>query len=293
MVVKKKAKKASKKKAVKSKEVVTKKAAAVIKASENFLPEELVGVVDTSLMGAQIDKDDIVISKAWLLQGTSTCVSDDNHEAIAGEYRNSRTLELIAGKGESFAGIVIDNYKSWQCFEEVKDAKGNLTMEYKETLNYYDHPNLKFDSVNPDTGMNIHRDLVLGYYILDMNEVMKGNAFPLILDFKRTSRNSGKDLATSIAQLASKNIPSYCKVYSFGTEQKQKETGKGKVVNYYVKTVSEGRWINKEELGVITLWAKELQKKKAEGRVHVDDTDVTGDKNDNVVEAEVVGNSRY
>lgn len=288
MAVKKKAKKTTKKKATKSKEVATKTDAAIANAADSFLPEELVGVVDTSLMGAQIDKDDIVISKAWLLQGTSTCVSDDNHEAVAGEYRNSRTLELIAEKGGSFEAIVIDNYKTWQCFEEVEGK-----MEYVETLNYFDHPNLKFDAVNLDNGRKIHRDLVLGYYILGMDEVMQGNAFPLILDFKRTSRGAGKDLATSIAQLASKSIPSYCKVYSFGTEQRQKEQGKGKVINYYVKTVSEGRWITKEELGVITTWAKELQKKKAEGRVHVDDTDVTGDKNDNVVEAEVVGNSRY
>ena len=160
-------------------------------------------------------------------------------------------------------------------------------MEYKETLNYYEHSDLKFDDVNPVTGRKIHRDLVLGYSVLLIDEIISGDAFPLVVDFKRTSREAGKNLATSIAQNASKNIPSYGKVYSFGTAQKVKEI-KGKEVRYYVKTVDEGRWITKSELSIIVQWAKELAKKKSEGKIQIDDSDVRNEVNSDVVDAEYV-----
>lgn len=250
------------------------------------LPDELAGLVDTSVMGAKVDKDDIIISKAWLLQSMSDCVTDDNHEAIAGEYRDSRTLKLIAEKGGSFDAFVISNFKTWQCFEE--DESGD--MVYSETLDYYDYPTLKFDSVNPDTGRKIHRDLVLGFYAVLAKDLLSGNPFPLIIDFKRTSRDAGKDLSTSIAQMASKNWPSYVKAFTFGSEVKTKEV-KGKEQRYFVKKVSEGRFINPQELKALTEWAKELQKKQAEGKVHVDDSDLK-DKSSHVegdvIEGEVV-----
>lgn len=270
MAKKKVAKKVAKKKVVKktSTAIATKADTAVANVG-GFLPEELQGVFDPSLMGATADKDDIIISKAWLLQQMSEAVTDDDKEGISGQYRNSRTLELIAAKGASFEAIVIDNYKTWQCFEEDGDGES----QYTKTLNYHEYPQLKYDDVNPTTGRKIHRDLVLGYFVLLMDEVMEGNAFPLIVDFKRTSRESGKSLATSIAQLASKKIPSYAMVYTFGSEQKTKEIG-GREHRYYVKTVNEGRWINKDELAVIQEWARELSKKKSEGKVSVDETDL-------------------
>ena len=293
MAKKKATKKKTVKKATASKAIATKKDTAVA-VVDSMVPEELQGMFDQNLMGAKVDKDDIIISKAWLLQQMSDAVTDDKHEAVAGEYRNSRTLELIAGKGESFEGIIIDNYKSWQCYEE--DEKGE--MQYTETLNYYEHSDLKFDSTNPVNNRAIHRDLVLGFFMLSMKEIEAGNAFPMILDFKRTSRGAGKDLSTSIAQLASKGVPSYGKVYSFGSEQKTKTNDKGKEFRYYVKTVDEGRWISKDELAVIVEWAKELAKKQQAGKVHVDDTDVKADNvsEEGVVETtatEVSGNSRF
>ena len=279
-------------KKVTSKAIATKKDTAVAVIAST-VPEELQGMFDKNLMGAEVDKDDIIISKAWLLQQMSDAVTDDKHDAVAGEYRNSRTLELIAAKGESFEGIIIHNYKSWQCYEE--DEKGE--MQYIETLNYYEYPDLKYDAVNPDNGRKIHRDLVLGFFILSMKEIAAGNAFPMILDFKRTSRYAGKDLSTSIAQLASKGVPSYGKVYSFGSEQKTKTNDKGKEFRYYVKTVNEGRWITPDELTVITEWAKELSKKQQTDNIRVDDSDVRADsKNEDAVETtskEVKGKSRF
>ena len=115
--------------------------------------------------------------------------------------------------------------------------------------------------------------------VLANDEVKEGVAFPYIIDFKGASKKAGRELTSHFAKLRSVNLPSFAKVFSFGTELVEDE------FTYYVKTVDMGRNIEREELDAVKNWITELKKNK--DKIKVDDSEEK-EGNDDIVEAEVV-----
>jgi len=221
--------------------------------------------------GDTVDSDDIIIPKLQLTQPLSDAVAEKL--ATAGEYFDSVEKKAL---GEELEIIVLKGYKTWQEFTEVKDAKGKTKMEYQRTIDYVGNESLPFDE--PENG--IHRDMVIGYYVLLLDDILNGIAFPYAVDFKRTSRQAGKQLATYCAKLRKVKRPSFSKVFKLGVKYVQDEH------NYYVKTVSMGRDLTAEEAPAVVDWVKELVNNAQ--KYQADDSDVKEESKPIEVEAEAV-----
>jgi len=221
--------------------------------------------------GAEIDTKDILIPKLMLTQGLTKAVA--RGDAKVGRYINS-VSEL--DMGDNFEALVIQSYKVWQEYKIVPNDKD----EYITTVDFYGNDKLPYQ-YKDEQGNDCKRKEVLGFYCLLLNEINEGVAFPYIIDFKGASKGAGRELATHFAKLRSSNLPSFAKVFSFGTKMvEDKHT-------YYVKTVGMGRDITREELNSVRSWIAELEKNKANMRVD-DSEEKNGDDTVDVVEADVV-----
>ena len=217
--------------------------------------------------GDNVDNDDIIVPKIQLTQQLSEAVKEKL--ADAGQFINSVEKTVL---GEPLDMIVMQNYKVWRCFEIKKGKK-----EYIETIDYVGNENLAIDEVVD--GQEIHRDKVLGFYVLLVDEIKTGMAFPYIVDFTRSSARAGKQLQTYFAKMRSVGIPSFGKVFSLTSKYIQDEH------DYYVKEVSAGRNIEKDELEAVKLWLDNIAKNK--DKMKEDDSEFKAESNNNdYVEAE-------
>ena len=224
--------------------------------------------------GEEIDSMDILIPRLTLAQGLTKAVAKG--KVPVGNYFNSTDLNVL---GDSVEALVISSYKIWQEYKVVPNGKD----EYLGTIDYYGNENLPYQYKN-EKGEDCSRKQVLGFYCLLLDEIKKGVAFPYVIDFKGASKKAGRELTSHFAKLRSVNLPSFAKVFNFGTELVEDEH------TYYVKTVDMGRNITAEELGAVKNWITELKKNK--DRIKVDDSEER-EANDTVevetveVEAEV------
>ena len=241
-----------------------------VKGGEYAVSSDLAGDLAGMGLGAgeEIDTKDILIPKLMLTQGLTKAVAKG--KVPVGIYCNS--VDLV-DFGSEFEALVIQSYKVWQEYKVVPNGKD----EYMQTLDFYSNENLPYQFKN-DKGEDCKRKEVLGFYILLLDEIANGIAFPYIVDFKGGSKSAGRELASHFAKLRSNGLPSFAKVFSFGTELVEAEH------TYYKKTVGMGRNITREELASVKTWIADLKKNK--DHIKVDDSEeLNGD--DVVVEATV------
>lgn len=220
--------------------------------------------------GDNVDNEDIIIPKIQLAQQLSQAVKDKLCDA--GDFINSVEKNVLAPAGEGIDIIVMQNYKVWREFEIVKGNK----KEYLQTIDYMGNEHLPIDETVE--GKTIHRDKVLGFYVLLVDEIKQGLAFPYIVDFTRSSARSGKQLQTYFAKMRSVGIPSFGKVFTLTSKFIQDEH------DYYVKEVSAGRNIEKDELSAVKLWLDNIAKNK--DKMREDDSDLREENTNDYVEAE-------
>jgi len=168
----------------------------------------------------------------------------------------------------------MQNYKVWRCFEVKKGKK-----EYTETIDYIGNEGLAIDE--EIGGVTIHRDKVLGFYVLLVDEIKQGMAFPYIVDFTRSSARSGKQLQTYFAKLRSVGLPSFAKVFTLSSKF---ITGEH---DYFVKEVSAGRNIETSEAQAVKLWLDNIAANK--DRMKEDDSDLRTN-GDDIIDTEVSSN---
>ncbi len=220
--------------------------------------------------GDNVDNEDIIVPKIQLCQQLSEAVKEKL--ADAGEFINSVEKSVLAPNGGGLDMIVMSNYKVWRCFKVKKGKK-----EYVETIDYVGNEDLAIDQ--EVGGVSIHRDKVLGFYVLLVDEIKSGMAFPYIVDFTRSSARSGKQLQTYFAKLRSVGLPSFAKVFTLSSKFISGEH------DYFVKEISAGRNITTEEAGAVKLWLDNISKNK--DRMKEDDSDLrTENNNDDAIEAE-------
>lgn len=224
--------------------------------------------------GDNIDNEDIILPKLQLVQALSQAVADK--QAEAGVYFN--TVDKVS-LGDKVDIIVMSSVKLWQVFKEVK-VKNQIKKEYVQTIDFIGNESLPIDEeIN---GEVIHRDKLLRFYVLLVNDLKDGIAFPHVVDFKRTSYNAGRELQSKFAKLRTVGLPSYAKVFTLGTKFVQDE------YDYYVKTVSVGRNIQADELKQVENWIVELSKNKQKYKA---DESEELETSSNIVDAEVVSNA--
>ena len=221
--------------------------------------------------GEEIDTMDIIIPSLMLTQGLTKAVAKG--KARVGRYINSMNLEDIGDKVEV---IVMDSQKLWQEYRVVPNGKD----EYLGTIEYYGNESLPYQ-YEDEKGNACTRKQVLKFFILLLEEIKGGSAFPYTVSFKGASKKAGRELSTHFAKLRSVNLPSFAKVFTLGTELVEDEH------TYYVKTVDMGRNIQKEELAAVKLWLDELKKNKE--RIVLDDSEERESFSEGTaVEAEVI-----
>jgi len=243
---------------------------AVAKATTNEVSTN-VSMFDKELVSSQatIDSQDIVISKVALVQKMSKAVDDG---AIVGSYIDSvEGNELIEREGskEYF-------FFSYQKFIQEFKVEGTES-EYLRTVDF--NADLPYTE-ETEEGL-IKRDTVIRFYALDVEEIKTGLAFPFIVDFKRTSRNAGKKLATQIQKMQTiLGVPSYAKVFELSAKLQENDKG-----SFYTKEVSAGRNISEQEVEAVEKWVRDISKRQTEGTIKVEENDI---ETAAVVDAEVV-----
>jgi len=211
--------------------------------------------------GENIDNDDIVIPKIHLAQALTPEAQDGKNPINAGSYMNSVDKSLMSDKMDMF---VIGKVKLWQFYYEVRQGK-KVTKEYLGTIEHNrDNKDLKDIVYIPNElkekaaekgvteEMLLKPDRILRFSVLLVEEVMQGLAFPYFVDFKRTSYPAGTQLESTFAKMRSVKLPSYAKVFKLSSKFVSNDH------DYYVKQVSLGRNIEKEELVAVEHWVREL-----------------------------------
>lgn len=221
--------------------------------------------------GEEIDTMDILIPSLMLTQGLTKAVAKG--KAKVGRYINSTDLK---DHGDKVEVIVMDSQKLWQEYKVVPNGKD----EYLQTIEYYGNEKLPYQYKN-EKGEDCTRKQVLKFFVLLLDEIKEGIAFPYTVSFKGGSKKAGRELSTHFAKLRTKSLPSFAKVFSLGTELVEDEH------TYYVKTVDMGRDITREELDSVKQWLAELKANK--DRIVLDDSEEREETN--TVEAEVVNES--
>lgn len=141
----------------------------------------------------EVNADNFLISKILPMQLTSPLVKDD--KAKFGEIRDSVTGELLAplGKPLAFVPVELREYwmvnrlegKNWVFEESIPYNNSNRGLAREETVN----------------GVQIKRMHCMDYYVLLMNDLLKGIDFPKTISFRSTSLRAGKVLYTRMYAL--------------------------------------------------------------------------------------------
>jgi len=256
---------------------------------------EFQGMFDSSLgsAGDTLDAEDLRIPKLTLVQAM-TKGSFNTEGAAVGNYINSIEKNDMGNELEMF---VMTDTKLWQFDYEVKKGKdvkkeyltitdfegyGDLRKNWKadalppEVLKKMEAKEISFDNMLPP-------DLIYRFYVLLVDEVKAGLAFPYILDFKRSSAPEGNKLKNIFYKMKTlAKVPSYAKVFTLSSEFVQDE------YDYYIKKCSSGRNIDKEELAAVEHWVKELSQNRNAYQDDESDNEAEGPV---TVEAEVVDSS--
>jgi len=213
-----------------------------------------------------IDPNDVLIPKLLLMQGLSDFVSQG--KANIGDIVKSVDGQVVAPRGEKLAFIPLNTFKSWRIMEKEGDR-----FEWRKN--------------EPWTAENEHRDLqwtelgnewradrTLNFYVLlvqdlkkereAMAEIAKGGAIPdgdvvvipCLLQFIRSSYNTGRQLLTEFAKAKKFKCPPASWTFNLFSETQTKDK-----TTYHVFSVERAGVTSKEDLAVAYEWYQTIATK--------------------------------
>lgn len=242
---------------------------------------EMSGMFDNTLQssGDTMDAEDIRIPKLTLIQGM-TKASFNTEGAPVGNFINSIEKMDMGNELEMF---VMSDVKLWQFDYMAPQGKNKADKkEYLTITDFEECPDIR-KNFSPNNLPQIVKDkmqakelrveqmckpdLIHRFYVVLVNEVKDGIAFPYIVDFKRSSVMEGNKLKNIFYKMRKckkmvidgkmqafpNGLPSYAKIYTLTSEFVQDE------FDYYVKKVNSGRFITADETVAVEGWARELQ----------------------------------
>ena len=242
---------------------MSKKTKEVAKATSTEVSTEMEGMFDNSLVssGDTLDAVDLRIPKLTLIQAM-TKATYNTEGAPVGSYIDSIEKTNF---GEALDLFIMNDTKLWEVKYDVKEGN-KVKTEYLGTIDYNlgnkdlrDKPRIPPElekraaekNVTPDMLSQIN--MINRFYVLKVEEVLAGTAFPYIVDFKRASYQAGVQLKNSFYKMKKlQKIPSYARVFTLKSEFIQDE------YDYYIKTVSSGRMITKDEIEAVETWVREM-----------------------------------
>ena len=208
-----------------------------------------------------VDKSDFLIPKILLMQGLSKFVADE--KAQMGDFVNSVTGEVIAGRGKPIEIIPLISFKTWIKFEETSQGKWEYRGQEPMTA-----ANAHWELDGEENGLKVRRDRALNFYVLLASEADRPDALPLLISCRRTSYMAGKKLVTYFGQCQMANQPPAA--HSLPLEGKKVQNDKG---TFYVLDVdaAKKKRVSEKQLAKAYEWYQTLKK----GGVKVDDSDLT------------------
>lgn len=240
----------------KSKEVAVKETTAV--------STEVSGMFDMSLesAGDTLDAKDLRISKLTLIQ-QMTKKSYNTEKAPEGNYIDSIEKTDL---GNSVDLFIMSDTSLW----EVKFLpKGATQKEYLATIDYTPankdlrtNPRMLPEFAQRAEKLGVDLDMLKAgeineikrFYVVKVEDVMAGSAFPFIIDFKRSSYPAGIHLKNVFYRMRTQErLPSYAKVFTLSSEMETKDNNE-----FYVKKVSAGRMITPDEVKAVEQWVREM-----------------------------------
>lgn len=227
-----------------------------------------------------ISAQDLIIPKLLLMQNTSEYVGDG--KAQMGDVLNSQTLEKLGSINEPVNIVPLKLYKTWRVYDMSGRTPTFLRQDPvtpgSERLPWEDNEN----------GMPIRRDLCMNYFVLLTKELESGDAFPMIVSFKRTSMQAGKVLSSHIFKLAYLKRPPFSQSVPLKISRQKKETntyavfeiGKGTDLSDAMKEAAS-KWL--EVLSTMNYKVDESDEEKVQGVINrassavvIDDKTVPG-----------------
>ena len=143
--------------------------------------------------------DDIIIPKLLLMHGQSEKVLQG--EKGQGDLVRSTDWETLAKRNELISVIPFTMSKTWRV-SEIVDGKAEWRREEPFTADNMDLP-WEFE----ESGKKMRRDKALNFYALLTKEAGNPTAFPIKLQFLRTSSRAGKVIADHFSKCRMLNRP--------------------------------------------------------------------------------------
>lgn len=167
---------------------------ATVETKEVAVAQETKGLsVSNALQDLGIEAGDLIIPKLLLMQNTSQMVGDD--AAKVGDIINSQSLEVLGGLGAPVDIIPLKMTKTWRVYDLGGKQPEFIRQEAVTAANV----NLPWDDT--EDGVPIRRDMCMNFFVLLVSDVVKEEAFPCVVSFKRTSMQAGKQLATHLFKM--------------------------------------------------------------------------------------------
>jgi hypothetical protein len=173
---------------------------ALVKVEEKAL---VVSQGQSALEELGVSASDLAIAKILLMQSTSEMVGDG--KANFGDMVNSLTGDKLGSIGKPVEILPLAVNKSWVIFDMSSGQPEFLRTEAFTAAN----ANQPWEG--EEDGKPVRRDQSINVYVLLVSEITSGEAFPLMVSFRRTGYAAGKALVTQILKQKMFKKPIYAR----------------------------------------------------------------------------------
>ena len=192
-----------------------------------------------------IDVGDLEIPKVMLMQNTSEFVSDNL--ARLGDIVNTMSMEVLGGFEKPVEMVPLKLYKTLRIYD-ISGSEPKFMRE--EPLNA---ENAKLPWEGNEGGTPIKRMTHMNYFILLKKEMDEDSSFPLVVSFKSTGIQAGKQLATHLFKKLSLNQLPYADTVMLTSTKEKKGTN-----TYAVFGIGKGQKLSEKGLQDAQAWLARL-----------------------------------
>lgn len=219
----------------------------------------------------ELFKNDIIVPKLWLMQGSSELRKQKKAED--GDYVDSRSEEILLkyeNQGEYLPIIPIKTFKRWQTFEIPANPKEKEIFVSSEVMVLGKNENYEYEF--SEEGKNFRRRQVISAYVLLGQDVQKGIVKPYIVDFYGRSKGAGRDLISDIKVLNARELPSYVAWFKLSAAEDKKDTD-----SFMIRKVKFGGPLPEEAMPFLREAYRDITSMIDAGIIEIDDRDVRED----------------
>lgn len=202
--------------------------------------------MDNILSDLGISANELAIPKLLLMQNTSEFVGEGMFQM--GDIINSLSKEKVGSLDSPVEIIPLFMQRNWVVYNVSDGQPVYMRQEPVTSAN----EKLPWDDI--EAGVVIRRDMSLDVYCLLTKEIESGEAFPIVISFRRTSFNAGKIIATTGMKLRVLGRELFSKVISIKSMRQKSEKNV-----YAVLESTPSRNATSSEIEAAKIWASALK----------------------------------